>query len=58
MTDYYYRYQVNDINSTLDFANREAWKYESIYKYSPLFSYKHLFNILLKRRNHKNNSGK
>lgn len=29
-------------------SNFDAWKYESIYKYSPLFSYKKLFETFFR----------
>ncbi|MCP1124033.1 hypothetical protein CN326_05660 [Bacillus sp. AFS018417] len=29
-------------------SNFDAWKYESIYKYSPLFSYKKLFKTFFR----------
>jgi hypothetical protein len=34
-----------DSNKNLKFSNRDSWKYESIYKYRPLFSYKKDFKI-------------
>ncbi|AVP48940.1 hypothetical protein C2I25_25505 [Bacillus cereus] len=30
----------------LQFSNNAAWKYESYYKYQPLFSYKKLLHFL------------
>ncbi|PQZ57749.1 hypothetical protein CQZ94_07875 [Bacillus sp. MYb209] len=30
----------------LQFSNNDAWKYESFYKYQPLFSYSKLMNFL------------
>ena len=33
-------------NKQLQFSNNDAWKYESFYKYQPLFSYRKLINFL------------
>ncbi|MGW6191866.1 hypothetical protein ACWFRC_14250 [Bacillus cereus] len=33
-------------NEKLQFSNNDAWKYESFYKYQPLFSYSKLMNFL------------
>ncbi|ETT83370.1 hypothetical protein AT257_25940 [Bacillus cereus] len=33
-------------NKQLQFSNNDAWKYESFYKYQPLFSYSKLMNFL------------
>lgn len=45
-----------DLNEQLKVSNRDAWKYESLYKYRPLFSYKKifksLFQIFLKETKH------
>ncbi|WP_179863597.1 hypothetical protein [Bacillus toyonensis] len=30
----------------LQFSNNDAWKYESHYKYQPLFSYRNFFDFL------------
>ncbi|CAI8943961.1 conserved hypothetical protein [Bacillus sp. IT-79MI2] len=43
-------------NKQLKVSNRDAWKYESLYKYRPLFSYRKiltsLFNLFFKNTKH------
>ncbi|PFV73096.1 hypothetical protein COL05_25680 [Bacillus sp. AFS059628] len=34
------------VPNQLQFSNHDAWKYESYYKYQPLFSYRKLFHSL------------
>ncbi|WP_460229038.1 hypothetical protein [Bacillus cereus] len=34
------------VSNQLQFSNNDAWKYESYYKYQPLFSYKKLLHFL------------
>ncbi|WP_167498205.1 hypothetical protein [Bacillus dicomae] len=34
------------VPNQLQFSNNEGWKYESYYKYQPLFSYRQLFHCL------------
>ncbi|MES5939002.1 MULTISPECIES: hypothetical protein [unclassified Bacillus cereus group] len=34
------------VPNQLQFANHDAWKYESYYKYKPLFSYRKFFHFL------------
>ncbi len=43
MNDYVYRTIAEEQKQKLEFANRDAWKYENIYKYRPLFSLKSIF---------------
>ncbi|MGN7193421.1 hypothetical protein ACTHS9_04590 [Bacillus mycoides] len=34
------------LNKQPQFSNNDAWKYESFYKYQPLFSYSKFMNFL------------
>ncbi|HGH7182016.1 hypothetical protein WBS55_16345 [Bacillus luti] len=35
------------VTNKFQFSNNDAWKYESYYKYQPLFSYRKVCNFLL-----------